>query len=60
VIDGVNQLKWLTGDDQHSAREGYIYWMGPDIYDVKWGDFKLVLVAQKQSADAPGRLRPHT
>jgi hypothetical protein len=60
VIDGVDQLEWLTGHDQHSARDGYIYWMRPDIYDVKWRDFKLVLVAQKYSADAPARLAsPH-
>ena len=60
VIHGVNQLEWLTGRDQHSAREGYIYWMGPEIYGVKWHDFKLVLVAQKYSSDAPGRLAsPH-
>ena len=60
LIDGVDQLEWLTGRDQHSAREGYISWMGPDIYSVKWHDFKLVLVAQKYSSDAPDRLAsPH-
>lgn len=60
VIDGVDQLDWLTAASEHSAREGYIYWMGPDIYGVKWRDFKLVLVAQKYSSDAPDRLAsPH-
>jgi arylsulfatase A-like enzyme len=28
VIDGVNQLGWLTGQAAASQREGYIYWMG--------------------------------
>jgi Sulfatase len=29
VIDGVNQLDWLTAKADSSQREGYIYWMGP-------------------------------
>jgi arylsulfatase len=29
VIDGVDQLAWLTGYTGHSQREGYLYWMGP-------------------------------
>jgi arylsulfatase len=32
VIDGVNQLEWLTGAADESAREGYLYWMGPELY----------------------------
>jgi arylsulfatase len=53
VIDGVDQLGWLTGHDETSHRDGYIYWMGPEIYGVKWHDFKLVLVEQELSTDAP-------
>ena len=47
VIDGVNQLDWLTDTQDASACEGYIYWMGRQMYGVKWHNFKLVLVAQK-------------
>ena len=56
VIDGVDQLDWLTGRAPTSGRDGYIYWMGPEIYGVKWRDFKLVLVAQKYMTDAAQRL----
>ena len=60
VIDGVDQLEWLTGHRQRSARDGYIYWMGPEIYGVKWRDFKLVLVAQRYETEAGLRLAtPH-
>jgi arylsulfatase len=52
VIDGVNQLDWLTGSRDASAREGYIYWMGRQMYGVKWHNFKLVLVAQKYMQDS--------
>jgi arylsulfatase len=56
VIDGVDQLDWLTGEADTSQREGYIYWMGPQMYGVKWRNFKLVLVAQKYMQDAAARL----
>ena len=26
IIDGVNQLDWLTGDAEESRRDGYVYW----------------------------------
>jgi arylsulfatase len=56
VIDGINQLDWLTGASARSQREGYVYWMGPEIYGVKWRNFKLTLVAQKYSTDAAAKL----
>lgn len=56
VVDGVDQLAWLRGDQQSSLREGYIFWMGPEIYGVKWRNFKLALVQQKYSTDPVGKL----
>ena len=56
VIDGVDQLDWLTGEAATSQREGYIYWMGPQMYGVKWRNFKLVLVAQRYMQDAAAKL----
>jgi arylsulfatase len=55
-IDGVDQLDWLAGAAEESGREGYVYWMGPQMYGAKWHNFKLVLIAQKQELDAPARL----
>jgi arylsulfatase A-like enzyme len=60
VIDGVDQLAWLTGAQPGSGREGLIYWMGPEMYGVKWRDFKLVLVTQRYMMDPAQRLAtPH-
>ena len=60
VIDGINQLPWLGGQQESSAREGYLYWMGPELYGVKWHNFKLALAVQKYSTDPAGRLpSPH-
>jgi arylsulfatase A-like enzyme len=56
VIDGVDQLDWINGVAESSQREGYVFWMGHEIYGAKWRNFKLVLVAQKYSTDPPARL----
>jgi arylsulfatase A-like enzyme len=56
AVDGIDQLGWLTGQQPSSGREGYIYWMGPEMYGVKWQNFKLVLVTQKYSTDPVGKL----
>jgi arylsulfatase len=56
VIDGVNQLDWLMGKSPCSARDGCIYWMGPEIYGVKWRNFKLVLIVQTYGTDPPAKL----
>jgi arylsulfatase A-like enzyme len=56
IIDGINQLDWLTGGADDSNREGYLYWMGPTLYGAKWRNFKLVLVDQKFLTDPPARL----
>jgi arylsulfatase A-like enzyme len=60
VIDGIDQLDWLTGRHDASAREGFVFWMGPEMYGAKWRDFKLVLVIQKYLTDPALRLAtPH-
>jgi len=56
VIDGVNQLAWLTGRSETSSREGYLYWMGPELYGVRWHEFKCVLVEQRYMTDPAARL----
>jgi arylsulfatase len=55
-IDGVNQLDWLTGQQESPARDGYVFWMGPEVYGVKWRNFKLALIEQKYSTDPVGKL----
>ena len=55
-IDGVDQLAWLGGERASSARDGYLYWMGPELYGVKWRNFKLALVAQQYSTDPVAKL----
>jgi arylsulfatase len=56
VIDGVDQLDWLAGREQTSRREGYVYWMGREMYGAKWRNFKLVLVEQRYLSDSASKL----
>lgn len=38
-------------DSNRRLRDGYVSWMGPEIYGVRWRNFKLSLVQQKYSTD---------
>jgi arylsulfatase len=44
VIDSKDQLQFLSGEQEKSNREGFLYWNGEKLYGVKWQNFKLVLV----------------
>jgi arylsulfatase len=49
VIDGVDQSDFLLGKQAESNREGFIVYMGTDIFGVKWRDWKLTF-AEMDSA----------
>jgi arylsulfatase A-like enzyme len=51
VIDGKDQSAFLAGTQEHSSRDGFIYWNGPRMYGVKWQNFKMPLVEQKYFFD---------
>jgi arylsulfatase A-like enzyme len=55
-IDGVNQLPFLTGQAQKSAREGFVYCIKDQIRAVKWRDWKMHLVWEKEPNDNPVHL----
>jgi len=51
VIDGVDQRAFLEGKQSTSNREGFPFWLGSELYGVKWHQFKLVLIKQKTLTD---------
>jgi arylsulfatase A-like enzyme len=51
VIDGVDQRAFFEGKQANSNREGFPFWLGPQLYGVKWRNFKLVMVEQKTLTD---------
>ena len=51
VVDGVDQRAFLEGKQINSNRDGFPYWLGSQLYGVKWRNFKLVMVEQKKLTD---------
>ncbi len=51
IIDGVDQRAFFSGDQETSDREGFLFWLGPTLYGVKWRNFKLLLMQQKYLTD---------
>ena len=41
AIDGVDQSAFLLGKQENSNREGFVIYVGNDIYGVKWRNWKM-------------------
>ena len=57
VIDGVDMSEFLLGDQEESGREGFIVYMGNDVFGVKWRNWKLHF---KEQTGWNGVLREYT
>ena len=41
VIDGLDMSDFLLGKREQSGREGFVVYMGNDVFGVKWRDWKI-------------------
>jgi len=41
VIDGIEMSEFVVGETEESGRDGFIVYMGNDVFGVKWRDWKL-------------------
>jgi arylsulfatase len=57
VIDGIDMSEFFLGSAQESGREGFIVYMGNDVFGVKWRDWKLHF---KEQTGWNGVLREYT
>ena len=57
VVDGIDMSGFLLGDTDTSGREGFIVYMGNDVFGVKWRDWKLHF---KEQTGWNGVLREYT
>jgi arylsulfatase len=55
VIDGVDQLDFLTGTQEKSNREHVIVYVGNEIYGVKWRNYKMMSKEIEQAFADPTR-----
>jgi len=57
VIDGMDMSDFLLGGNDKSGRDGFVVYMGNDIFGVKWRDWKLHF---KEQTGWNGVLREYT
>ena len=57
VIDGIDMSEFFVGKKIDSGREGFIVYMGNDIFGVKWRDWKIHF---KEQSGWNGVLREYT
>ena len=56
-VDGVEMAGFFLGTSEKSGRDGFIVYMGNDIFGVKWRNWKLHL---KEQSGWNGQLRTYT
>jgi arylsulfatase len=60
IIDGIDQLDFLTGKIDKSPREGFPIFNGDDLFAYKWRNWKMHFVQLESMFGAPARLNmPH-
>jgi arylsulfatase len=57
VVDGIDMTEFFLGSTRESGREGFIVYMGNDVFGVKWRDWKLHF---KEQTGWNGVLREYT
>ncbi len=62
AVDGVDQSAFLLGKQEKSAREWFPVFRqiagsaGPELYAMKWRNYKMHLIWQERQYDSPQRL----
>jgi arylsulfatase len=56
-IDGIEMTDFFLGQSEESGREGFVVYMGNDVFGVKWRNWKLHL---KEQSGWNGQLRSYT
>jgi len=55
-IDGIDQLDFIVGKNEKSAREGFVYYIKQEMRAAKWRDWKLHMVWEPEPNDGPKHL----
>jgi len=56
MIDGIDQLDFLTGKSEKSAREGFPVFNGDDLFAYKWRNWKMHFIKMDSMYGSPQRL----
>jgi len=52
VIDGVDQTDFLMGKQEKSNRDGFIVYVGNDLFGIKWRNWKMMFKEVERGTDA--------
>jgi arylsulfatase len=55
-IDGVDQLDFLLGQRATSCREGFVFYIKNELRAVKWRDWKMHLILEREPNEGPVHL----
>ncbi len=55
-IDGIDQLDFLLGKQEKSAREGFVYYIKQELRAAKWRDWKMHMIWEPEPNDGPKHL----
>lgn len=53
IIDGMDQTEFLTGKNPKSSREGFVVYVGNEIWGVKWRNWKMLFKEVEHGAGDP-------
>ena len=51
-IDGIDVSDFLVGKSEQSGREGFVVYMGSEVFGIKWRNWKLHFKEQDSAFDA--------
>ena len=57
VIDSIDQSEFLTGQQEKSNRDGFIVYVGNDMFGVKWRNWKMMFKEVERGTDDKQDLR---
>src|SRR3984893_3423666 len=56
AIDGVDQLDFFLGREEHSRREGFVYYIKNELRAVKWRNWKMHFIWEVEPNTGPIKL----
>jgi arylsulfatase len=51
VIDSIDQSDFLTGEQQKSSRDGFMVYVGSDLFGIKWRNWKMMFKEVERGTD---------
>ncbi len=52
VIDSIDQSDFLTGEQEKSNRDGFMVYVGNDLFGIKWRNWKMMFKEVERGTDA--------